>query len=239
MLEVEGLNAYYGAAHVLQDVSLTMGAEPVALIGRNGMGKSTLCKALAGVLGPGNRVTGSVRIAGEDVSGKPAHKLARAGIGYVPQGRRLFQSLTVDEHLQIVGASSKAAWTPSRVYELFPRLAERKHVSGTSLSGGEQEMLSIGRALLTNPRLLVMDEPSEGLAPTVVETLIETIKDLAAAGMGLLVVEQNLGVATALADRVVVMVSGSIATETTSQELLADPEAQKRFLGVEPLAEAA
>jgi len=239
MLEIEGLNAYYGAAHVLQDVSLTMGAEPVALIGRNGMGKSTLCKALAGVLGPGNRVTGSVRIAGEDVSGKPAHKLARAGIGYVPQGRRLFQSLTVDEHLQIVGASSKAAWTPARVYELFPRLAERKHVSGTSLSGGEQEMLSIGRALLTNPKLLVMDEPSEGLAPTVVETLIETIKDLAAAGMGLLVVEQNLGVATALADRVVVMVSGSVATETTSQELLADPEAQKRFLGVEPLAEAA
>ena len=239
MLEVQGLNAYYGAAHVLQDVSLTMGAEPVALIGRNGMGKSTLCKALAGVLGPGNRVTGSVRIAGADVSGKPAHKLARAGIGYVPQGRRLFQSLTVDEHLQIVGASSKAAWRPSRVYELFPRLAERKHVSGTSLSGGEQEMLSIGRALLTNPKLLVMDEPSEGLAPTVVETLIETIKDLAAAGMGLLVVEQNLGVATALADRVVVMVSGSVATETTSQELLADPEAQKRFLGVEPLAEAA
>jgi branched-chain amino acid transport system ATP-binding protein len=239
MLEVSGLNAYYGSAHVLQDVSLTMGAEPVALIGRNGMGKSTLCKALAGVLGPGNRVTGSVKIAGEDVSGKPAHKLARAGIGYVPQGRRLFQSLTVDEHLQIVGASSKAAWTPDRVYELFPRLAERKHVSGTSLSGGEQEMLSIGRALLTNPKLLVMDEPSEGLAPTVVETLIETIKDLAAGGMGLLVVEQNLGVATSLAERVVVMVSGSIATETTSQELLADPEAQKRFLGVEPLAEAA
>ena len=239
MLEVQGLNAYYGAAHVLQDVSLTIGAEPVALIGRNGMGKSTLCKALAGVLGPGNRVTGSVRIAGEDVSGKPAHKIARAGVGYVPQGRRLFQSLTVDEHLQIVGAPSKAAWTPERVYGLFPRLAERKHVSGTSLSGGEQEMLSIGRALLTNPKLLVMDEPSEGLAPTVVETLIETIKDLAAAGMGLLVVEQNLGVATALADRVVVMVSGSIATETTSQELLGDPEAQKRFLGVEPLAEAA
>ena len=239
MLEVAGLNAYYGSAHVLQDVSLTMGAEPVALIGRNGMGKSTLCKALAGVLGPGNRVTGTVQIAGEDVSGKPAHKLAKAGIGYVPQGRRLFQSLTVDEHLQIVGASSKAAWTPKRVYELFPRLAERKNVSGTSLSGGEQEMLSIGRALLTNPKLLVMDEPSEGLAPTVVETLIGTIKDLAAGGMGLLVVEQNLGVATSLAERVVVMVSGSIATETTSEQLLSDPEAQKRFLGVEPLAEAA
>jgi branched-chain amino acid transport system ATP-binding protein len=239
MLEVSGLNAYYGSAHVLQDVSLTMGAEPVALIGRNGMGKSTLCKALAGVLGPGNRVTGSVKIAGEDVSGKPAHKLARAGIGYVPQGRRLFQSLTVDEHLQIVGASSKAAWTPDRVYELFPRLAERKHVSGTSLSGGEQQMLAIGRALLTNPRLLIMDEPSEGLAPTIVEGLIQTIKDLAAAGMGLLVVEQNLGVATSLAERQLVMVAGSIATETTAADLLGDPAAQRRYLGVEPLADAA
>ena len=236
LLVVEHLDAFYGSAHVLQDVSLTMGAEPVALIGRNGMGKTTLCKALTGLLGVSGRSTGSVRLAGEAIHGKPPHRIAKAGVGYVPQGRRLFESLTVDEHLQIVGAPSKAAWTPERVYELFRRLAERKKVSGTSLSGGEQEMLSIGRALLTNPKLLVMDEPSEGLAPTVVETLIGTVKDLAAAGMGLLVVEQNLGVATALADRVIVMVSGSIATETTSAELLADPEQQKRFLGVEPLA---
>jgi branched-chain amino acid transport system ATP-binding protein len=239
LLAVDGLDAYYGTAHVLQAVSFSMGAEPVALIGRNGMGKTTLCKALTGLLGVSGRSTGSVRLAGEDIRGKPPHRIAKAGVGYVPQGRRLFESLTVDEHLQIVGAPSKAAWTPKRVYELFPRLAERKHVSGTSLSGGEQEMLSIGRALLTNPKLLVMDEPSEGLAPTVVETLIETIKDLAASGMGLLVVEQNLGVATALADRVIVMVSGTIAAETTSAELLGDPEQQKRFLGVEPLADAA
>ena len=239
LLVVENLDAYYGTAHVLEGVSLTMGAEPVALIGRNGMGKTTLCKALTGLLGVNGHSTGSIRLAGEPIHGRPAHRIARAGVGYVPQGRRLFQSLTVDEHLQIVGAPSKAAWTPKRVYELFPRLAERKHVAGTSLSGGEQEMLSIGRALLTNPKVLVMDEPSEGLAPTVVETLIATIKDLAAAGMGLLVVEQNLGVATTLADRVIVMVSGSIATETTSAQLLADPEQQKRFLGVEPLAEAA
>ncbi len=141
----------------------------------------------------------------------------------MPQGRRLFESLTVDEHLQIVGASSKAAWTPKRVYELFPRLAERKSVSGTSLSGGEQQMLAIGRALLTNPKLLIMDEPSEGLAPTIVEGLIQTIKDLAAEGMGLLVVEQNLGVATSLAERQLVMVAGSIATETTAEALSADP----------------
>jgi branched-chain amino acid transport system ATP-binding protein len=236
LLQIEGLNGYYGTAHVLQGVSLSMDAEPVALIGRNGMGKSTLCAAIVGLLG---RADGSVRLDGEELVGKPAYKIAKAGVGFVPQGRRLFTSLTVDEHLQIVGASSKAAWTPQRVYELFPRLAERKNVSGTSLSGGEQEMLSISRALLTNPRLLIMDEPSEGLAPTVVETLIQTIKDLAREGMGLLVVEQNLGVATALAERQLVMVAGNIATETTAKELLADPEAQKRYLGVEPLPDAA
>ena len=239
LLTIENLDGYYGTAHVLQGVSLTMEAEPVALIGRNGMGKTTLCKAIVGLLGATGRSAGSVRLGGDELHGKPAYKIAKAGVGYVPQGRRLFTSLTVDEHLQIVGAPSSAAWTPARVYELFPRLAERRTVSGTSLSGGEQEMLSIGRALLTNPKLLIMDEPSEGLAPTVVETLIETIKDLATQGMGLLVVEQNLGVATTLAERVIVMVAGSIAAETTSQELMSDPEAQKRYLGVEPLPDAA
>jgi branched-chain amino acid transport system ATP-binding protein len=239
LLEVAGLDGYYGTAHVLQGVSFSMGAEPVALIGRNGMGKSTLCKAITGLLGATGHSNGSIRLDGVELSGRPAYKIAKAGVGYVPQGRRLFTSLTVDEHLQIVGAPRNAAWTPDRVYELFPRLAERKHISGTSLSGGEQEMLSIGRALLTNPRLLIMDEPSEGLAPTVVETLIQTIKDLAAAGMGLLVVEQNLGVATSLAERQLVMVAGTIATETTASALLADPEAQKRYLGVEPLPDAA
>jgi branched-chain amino acid transport system ATP-binding protein len=239
LLEVEGLNAYYGTAHVLQGVSFKMGAEPVALIGRNGMGKSTLCKAIVGLLGATGRSSGSVRLAGEELQNRPSYRIAKTGVGYVPQGRRLFTPLTVDEHLEIVGASKGADWTPDRVYELFPRLAERKNVSGTSLSGGEQEMLSIGRALLTNPKLLIMDEPSEGLAPTVVETLIQTIKDLAAGGMGLLVVEQNLGVATTLAERQLVMVAGSIATETTAEALLADPEAQKRYLGVEPLPDAA
>ena len=239
LLKVEGLSGYYGTAHVLQDVTFSMGAEPVALIGRNGMGKSTLCKAMTGLLGATGHSDGSVVLDGVELHGKPAYRIAKAGVGYVPQGRRLFESLTVDEHLEIVGAPSGAAWTPDRVYELFPRLAERKNVSGTSLSGGEQQMLAIGRALLTNPRLLIMDEPSEGLAPTIVEGLIQTIKDLAAAGMGLLVVEQNLGVATSLADRQLVMVAGSIATETTAHELLGDPAAQRRYLGVEPLADAA
>jgi branched-chain amino acid transport system ATP-binding protein len=236
LLVVEDVHGYYGTAHVLQGVSFRMGAEPVALIGRTGMGKSTLCAALAGLLGS---ATGSVRLDGTELLGKPAYKVAGAGIGYVPQGRRLFESLTVDEHLEIVGASGKAEWTPKRVYELFPRLAERKKVSGTSLSGGEQQMLAIARALLTNPRVLIMDEPSEGLAPTIVEGLIQTIKDLAAAGMGLLVVEQNLGVATALAERQLIMVTGTIAVETTADELANDPAAQHRYLGVEPLPDAA
>jgi branched-chain amino acid transport system ATP-binding protein len=236
LLVVEDLHGYYGTAHVLQGVSFSVGDEPVALIGRNGMGKSTLCLALAGLL---DRATGSVRLDGTELLGKPAYKVAGAGVGYVPQGRRLFESLTVDEHLEIVGASSKAQWTPERVFELFPRLAERRNVSGTSLSGGEQQMLAIGRALVTNPRLLIMDEPSEGLAPTIVEDLIRTIQELAAGGMGLLVVEQNLGVATALAERQLVMMTGQIATETTAEELANDPAAQRRFLGVEPLPDAA
>jgi branched-chain amino acid transport system ATP-binding protein len=236
LLAVEDVHGYYGTAHVLEGVSFSMGAEPVALIGRNGMGKSTLCAALVGLLG---HATGSVRLEGNEMLGRPAYKVAGAGIGFVPQGRRLFQSLTVDEHLQIVGAKSSAAWTPKRVYELFPRLAERKQVSGTSLSGGEQQMLAIGRALLTNPKVLIMDEPSEGLAPTIVEGLIQTIKDLAAEGMGLLVVEQNLGVATSLAERQLIMVTGVIAAETTAEALKADPAAQRRYLGVEPLADAA
>ena len=236
LLVVEDVHGYYGSAHVLEGVSFSMGAEPVALIGRNGMGKSTLCAALVGLLG---HASGSVRLEGRELLGKPAYKVAGAGIGFVPQGRRLFQSLTVDEHLQIVGAKSSAAWTPKRVYELFPRLAERKQVSGTSLSGGEQQMLAIGRALLTNPKVLIMDEPSEGLAPTIVEGLIQTLKDLAAEGMGLLVVEQNLGVATSLAKRQLIMVTGVIAAETTAEALIADPAAQRRYLGVEPLADAA
>jgi branched-chain amino acid transport system ATP-binding protein len=236
LLAVENLDGWYGSAHVLQGVSFDMGAEPIAVIGRNGMGKSTLCLAITGLL---ESSTGSVRLDGEELLGKPAYQVAGAGIGYVPQGRRLFESLTVDEHLEIVGARSKAEWTPKRVYELFPRLADRKHVSGTSLSGGEQQMLAIGRALVTNPRVLIMDEPSEGLAPTIVESLIRTIKDLAASGMGLLVVEQNLGVATSLADRQLVMVTGEIAAETTAAELSGDPAAQRRYLGVEPLSDAA
>jgi branched-chain amino acid transport system ATP-binding protein len=161
--------------------------------------------------------------------------VASLGIGYVPQGRRLFQSLTVAEHLRMAAPRRQGdrRWSVERVYELFPRLAERKQTGGTQLSGGEQQMLAIARALLGNPKLLIMDEPSEGLAPTVIETLISTFRRLAQEGQSILVVEQNLSVATALAERQLVMVAGKIATETTAGELADDPEAQRRWLGVE------
>jgi branched-chain amino acid transport system ATP-binding protein len=236
LLAVEGLNAYYGPAHVLQHVSFTMGDEPIAIIGRNGMGKTTLCAAITGITPP--RATGSIRFRGLELVGKPSYKIARNGIGYVPQGRRLFPSLSVDEHLRMIAGRRNGAsrWTTDRVYELFPRLAERKRNGGAQLSGGEQQMLAIGRALLTNPELLIMDEPSEGLAPAIIEMLTETFLRLAAEGLRILLVEQNLAVATSLAERQLVMIGGEIAAETSATELAGSPELQRRYLGVEPVA---
>ena len=235
-LAVENLNAHYGTAHVLHDVSFEMGREPVAIIGRNGMGKTTLCAAITGITPP--RATGSIRFRGEELVGKPSYKIARLGIGYVPQGRRLFPSLSVDEHLRMIAARRNGTdrWTPERVYELFPRLAERKRNGGAQLSGGEQQMLAIGRALLTNPELLIMDEPSEGLAPAIIEMLTETFLKLAQEGLRILLVEQNLAVATAIAERQLVMIGGEIAAETSATELAGSPELQRRYLGVEPVA---
>jgi branched-chain amino acid transport system ATP-binding protein len=239
LLAVDDLNAYYGRAHILQGVSFEMGTEPLAIIGRNGMGKTTLCAAIMGIKPPDAR--GSVRFRGVELSGKPSYRIAGAGIGYVPQGRRLFPSLSVDEHLRMVppGRSADGArrWTPAAVYELFPALGARRQNGGAQLSGGEQQMLAIGRALLTNPRLLIMDEPSEGLAPAIIEAMLETFKQLVQEGLAILLIEQNLGVATTLAERQLVMVAGTIAAETTASEILDDPDAQRRFLGVEPLAQ--
>jgi branched-chain amino acid transport system ATP-binding protein len=236
LLRVEGLNAYYGSAHVLDDVSFELSDEqPVAVIGRNGMGKTSLCAAIMSITPP--HATGSVRFRGEEVLGRPSYKIAKRGIGYVPQGRRLFPSLSVEEHLRMVRGRNGGGWTIDRVYELFPRLGERRRNGGAQLSGGEQQMLAIARALLLNPKLLIMDEPSEGLAPTIVEQLLETCKKLEQEGVAILLIEQNLGVATSLAERQLVMVAGSIALETTAEKLLGDPEAQRRFLGVEPVAD--
>jgi branched-chain amino acid transport system ATP-binding protein len=237
LLSIEGVNAYYGRARALEDVTFEITGGSTSIIGRNGMGKTTLCNAIVGV--PPARVTGSIRYRGEELVGKPSYRIAKLGIGYVPQGRRLFPSLSVDEHLRMLAArTGSKRWTVDRAYELFPRLRERKRNGGAQLSGGEQQMLAIARALLTNPTLLIMDEPSEGLAPAIIEHLVDTFKKLEQEGLAILLIEQNLGVATALAERQLVMVAGSIYAETTAAELSKDPELQRRFLGVEPLAES-
>ncbi|MGN6797586.1 MAG: ABC transporter ATP-binding protein [Gaiellaceae bacterium] len=235
LLSVQGVSAFYGTAQALEDVSFDIAGGSTSIIGRNGMGKTTLCNASLGI--PPARVTGSIRYRGQELVGRPSYKIAKLGIGYVPQGRRLFPSLSVDEHLRMIARRGTAKkWTPDAVYELFPRLAERRRNGGAQLSGGEQQMLAIGRALLTNPDLLVMDEPSEGLAPAIVETLVETFRRLADEGLTILLIEQNLGMATAVAERQLVMVAGAIFAETTAAELSSDNELQRRFLGVEPLA---
>ena len=238
LLVVDDLHAFYGRARALEGVSFELDSGSLAIIGRNGMGKTTLCSAIMGVRPP--EIRGSVRMRGEELAGRPSHRIAAAGIGYVPQGRRLFPSLSVDEHLRMIPTRAVEdgvhRWTASDVYALFPRLAERRTHGGGQLSGGEQQMLAIGRALLTCPRLLIMDEPSEGLAPAVIEALIETFRRLEQEGLAILLIEQNLRVATALAERQLVMVSGSIAAETTAARLAGSPEEQRRYLGVEPLA---
>ncbi|CAN5482970.1 N/A [soil metagenome] len=230
LLEVEGLCSGYGASQVLEDLSFSMGLDAVSIIGRNGMGKTTLCATLMGLIRP---TAGSVLLDGTQLAGRSPEKIAAAGIAYVPQGRRLFPSLTVDEHLRMLAKGTRGKrWTPEAVYALFPRLDERRGNGGAELSGGEQQMLAVGRALLLNGRLVLMDEPSEGLAPTIVDVLIDVVHRLVEEGIAVLVVEQNLRAATAMAQRQVVMVSGQIETETTAAELQADPLLQRRFLGV-------
>jgi branched-chain amino acid transport system ATP-binding protein len=235
VLDIERLDAYYGGAQVLRGLSCSVGGGATAILGRNGMGKTTLCKALMGIVPP--RAEGSVRFGGLELVGRPPHAICRAGLGYVPQGRRLFRSLTTEEHLRMIdrGLARRGRWTVAAVYDLFPELAARKEVSGVHLSGGEQQMLAIGRALLTNPRLLILDEPSEGLAPTVVDKLVDTCRALIEEGVSLLLVEQNLGVATALAERILIMLTGEVVHDTTAAALLADEAVQRRYLGVEPV----
>jgi branched-chain amino acid transport system ATP-binding protein len=235
LLVIEGVDGYYGRARALEDVSFEIEGGSTSIVGRNGMGKTTLCNAILGV--PPARVVGSIRFKGRELVGVASYKIANLGIGYVPQGRRLFPSLSVDEHLRMISTRGRSKrWTPAKVYELFPRLRERRRNGGAELSGGEQQMLAIARALLTNPELLIMDEPSEGLAPTIIEHLIDTFRTLSDEGLAILLIEQNLGMATAIAERQLVMVAGSIAAETTAAELSSDAELQRRFLGVEPLA---
>ena len=194
-LEVKGLDVYYGHSHALQGVDLTLDTGVFSVVGRNGMGKTTLCKAIMGLVRASG---GSIRIRGEEVARLNPARIARLGVGYVPQGRRLWRSLTVDEHLALAGGLRRGAWTIERIYDIFPRLAERKNNGGNQLSGGEQQMLAISRALLTNPHLLIMDEPTEGLAPVIVAQVEDMLLRLGDEGdISVLVIEQNIGVATA------------------------------------------
>jgi branched-chain amino acid transport system ATP-binding protein len=229
-LAVEGLHTYYGESHVLQGIDLDVAAgEAVSLIGRNGAGKSTTIASIAGFVRPRG---GTVRVHGADLTGAPPHRVARAGVALVPQGRRIFGDLTVSENLAVAARPVRDGWDEIRVLELFPSLARRRSVPGDQLSGGEQQMLAIGRALMRNPTVLLLDEPSEGLAPKLVEQVGEILERVRATGLAVLLVEQNLGLATRVGQRILVMNKGTIVFEGTPAELAADRDVETRYLGV-------
>jgi len=230
MLEVRGLHAYYGESHVLQGVDLTIEAgHAVSLVGRNGAGKTTTLSAIAGFLRPRR---GVIRIGGVDLTGVAAHRVAHAGVALVPQGRRIFSDLSVHENLVVAARSVDGGWTEEKVIGLLPALGRRLAVSGDQLSGGEQQMLAIGRALMRNPRLLLLDEPSEGLAPKLVEEVGVALAHLRAGGLTILLVEQNLALASAVGERMYVMNKGAIVFSGAAAELAAAREIETRYLGI-------
>jgi branched-chain amino acid transport system ATP-binding protein len=228
MLEVDGIHTYYGESHILHGVSLRVGAgEAVALLGRNGAGKTTMIRSIVGFTPPRE---GRIVLDGEPIERWPAHRIARRGLALVPQGRRIFAPLTVRENL-LLGARAQG-WTLDRAFELFPRLRERAEQSGGTLSGGEQQMLAIARALLTNGRLLLLDEPSEGLAPLIVREIGRVVKGLKGERLSILLVEQNYHLALQVADRVYVMNKGQIVFEGSPAGLEANEDVKRRYLGV-------
>jgi branched-chain amino acid transport system ATP-binding protein len=233
LLQGRELDTYYGQSHVLRSVSLSIGAgETIGLMGRNGMGKTTLIRTLVGLV---RARRGSVLLDGADVTGHPTFAIARRGIAYVPEGRGIFASLSVAENLAIAeraGATGRPIWTGARVLELFPRLAERLTNRGDQLSGGEQQMLAIGRALLTNPRLLILDEATEGLAPIIRDEIWKTVALIRSTGMATLVVDKTVAAVTAIADRIVILVKGEVVFEGTPAQLKSDPDLMHRHLGV-------
>ena len=234
LLEGRELDAYYGQSHVLRSVSLSIGAgETIGLMGRNGMGKTTLIRTLVGLV---RARRGSVLLDGEDVTRLPTFAIAQRGVAYVPEGRGIFATLSVAENLAIAERGGTTVggtvWTGARVLELFPRLAERLANRGDQLSGGEQQMLAIGRALLTNPRLLILDEATEGLAPIIRDEIWKTVALIRSTGMATLVVDKTVAAVTAIADRIVILVKGEVVFEGTPAELKADPELMHRHLGV-------
>jgi branched-chain amino acid transport system ATP-binding protein len=230
LLEVNGLNSYYGDSHILFDVSLHVERnEVVALLGRNGAGKSTTLKSLMGVLTPR---TGTVMFNGANIAGRKSHTIAQAGMQLVHEDRRIFGSLNVEENLVLAGLTAAGRWPLDRIYEMFPRLKDRRGSRGTDLSGGEQQMLAIARALVRDPKIVLLDEPFEGLAPVIVHDLMAACRDLAAAGQTIVLVEQNLAATLALAQRVYIINNGHIAHEGPAQEIKAKPEILQRYLGI-------
>ncbi len=227
-LQAEGLQTYYGKSHILRGVTIEVReGEIVALLGRNGAGKTTTLRSLIGLTPPRE---GTVRFFGTDVTGSPSYKLAAMGVGYVPEGRRIFSNLTVEENL-MVPMERPGSWTIPRVYEVFPRLAQRKFNKGSQLSGGEQEMLSISRALLLNPKLLMLDEPSQGLAPLIVEELFKIVTAARREGASVLLVEQNVRAAVEIADRAYVLDDGAVAYEGDAAEFGRDQQRVRELAG--------
>jgi len=230
LLEVSELHSYYGDSHILFGVSLRVEQnEVVALLGRNGAGKSTTLKSVMGVVKPR---AGSVRLEGLELAGMKSHAIARAGVQLVHEERRIFGSLTVEENLVLAGFTASPRWSLARIYDIFPRLLERRGSRGTDLSGGEQQMLALGRALIRAPKIILLDEPFEGLAPLIVRELVSVCRRLAAEGQTLIVVEQNLAATMALAQRVYILNNGHLAHEGPADDLRANPEILHRYLGV-------
>jgi branched-chain amino acid transport system ATP-binding protein len=233
LLEIADVHAGYEAGDILHGIELTLEeGQVLALLGRNGVGKTTLMHAIVGFVRPR---AGSVRLDGRELARRSPHEIARAGIALVPQGRRIFSRLSVEENLKLARRAAgveKARWTLESVYELLPRLAERRRHRGNELSGGEQQMLAIGRALLANPRVLLFDEPSEGLAPLLVDRIVETIAALREEGLSAILVEQNLHVALALGDSVAIMTKGEVVYRGTNAEFRRSPETAREQLGV-------
>jgi branched-chain amino acid transport system ATP-binding protein len=229
MLRLEGLHTYYGPGHILQGVDLEIGQGRIAaVLGRNGVGKTTTVRSIVGLARPRE---GRILVAGEDVAGWPPHRIARLGVGYVPEGRMIFPDLTVAENIQVAQRGAAGQWPLERLYELFPPLAERRHNKGAQLSGGEQQMLAVARALATDPKIILLDEPSQGLAPLVVEELTRLIARLRQEGVTFLLVEQNLKLAEAVADDVYVMVKGRMVYHAPLDRFRAEREAVKaRYL---------
>lgn len=231
MLEMRDVHAYYGSSYVLQGASLGVGSgEVVALLGRNGVGKTTTIRTIMGLLHPSD---GDIGFKGSSIKDEPSHRRARRGLGLVPQGRGIFPNLSVREQLLLPPRrAASQLWSMEEVYGLFPRLAERDRHSGDQLSGGEQQMLAIARALRGAPELLLLDEPSDGLSPMMVRHVGEILRDLKARSLSILLVEQNLRLALSVADRVYVMNKGAVVHESSAEELAADAEMQRRLLGV-------